>query len=298
MSADFYGLPTRTIGTKYLHIDYLAEAGPRIVRLVLEGSNENLMAELPNNVVQTPFGVFHFYGGHRLWHSPEEMPRTYFPDSNGVIVEDLTDGVRLVQPTAEPHTGMRKSIEIHLHSDHAALTLVHRLQNEGTQTVEFAPWAITQVKQGGVAILPQTVGPVDTAGLLANRHLVLWPYTSWHDPRLELNDDLILIDAQPKLPPCKIGYLNRHGWMGYLRKGMLFVKRFEAQLDRAHPDYGCNAEIYCNDQFIELETLGPLVKLQPGDSTTSKETWEFYTGLGESQTIEAVRSHLDRLKLT
>ena len=298
MSEDFYGLRTRTIGTKYLRLEYLAEAGPRIVRLILEGSNENMLAELPNNVVQTPFGVFHFYGGHRLWHAPEAMPRTYFPDSNGVIVEDLTDGVRLVQPTAEPHTGIRKSIEIHLHSDRAALTLVHRLQNEGTQSVEFAPWAITQMKQGGVAILPQTVGPVDTIGLLPNRQLVLWPYTSWHDPRLGLKDDLVLIDAQPKLPPCKIGYLNRRGWIGYLRKGMLFVKRFDAQLDRAHPDYGCNAETYCNDQFIELETLGPLAKLQPGDSTTSKETWEFYTGLGESQTIEAVRSHLDRLNLT
>ena len=297
MSEDFYGLRTRSIGNKLLRLDYLLDAGPRIVRLILGQSGENWMAELPNNVVQTEYGAYHFYGGHRLWHSPEAMPRTYFPDNQAVIVEELAGGVRLLQPTAEPHTGIRKSIEVRLQSDRAALTILHRLQNEGTQDVEFAPWAITQLKQGGIAILPQTLGSLDPAGLLPNRHVVLWPYTRVHDPRLELHDDLVLIRAQPLQPPCKIGYFNRRGWVGYLQNGAFFVKRFQARLDRAHPDYGCNAEVYCNDQFIELETLGPLAQLQPGDSTTAEETWEFFTDLGAPQTMEAVRSLVGKMRL-
>ena len=297
MSEDFYGLRTRSIGNKFLHLDYLTDAGPRIVRLMLGESNENWMAELPNNVVETEFGAFHFYGGHRLWHSPEELPRTYFPDSQAVVVETLSDGVRLVQPIAEPHTGIRKSIEIHLHSDRAALTLVHRLQNEGKQAVEFAPWAITQLKQGGIAILPQNLGPVDKTGLLPNRQLVIWPYTRLHDPRLELQDDLVLIRALPLTPPCKIGYFNRRGWAGYLQSGTLLLKHFAVQSASAYPDHGCNVEVYCNDQFIEVETLGPLAKLLPGDSTTEEETWDFHTGLGGAQTIEAVRSLVGKLHL-
>jgi hypothetical protein len=298
MSDEFHGLRTRSIGNKYLRLDYLVDAGPRIVRLALAGSTENWMAELPKNLVQTPYGEYRFYGGHRLWHSPEAMPRTYYPDNQPVVVEDLSDGVRLLQPAAEPHTGIRKSIEVRLQSDRAALTLVHRLQNEGTQTVEFAPWAITQLKQGGIAILPQTVGPLDEAGLLPNRQLVLWPYTRVHDPRLELHDDLVLIRTQPLMPPCKIGYFDRDGWIGYAQNDALLIKRFAAQLDRVHPDYGCNAEVYCNDQFIELETLGPLAQLQPGGSTTAQETWEFYTDLGAPQTMEDVRSMVGRLRLT
>jgi len=296
MSNDFYGMATRTLGNQFLRLDYLADAGPRIVRLFLAGSNENWMAELPDNIVQTPYGEYHFYGGHRLWHSPEAMPRTYFPDNRGVVIEELADGIRLVQPT-ESHTGIRKSIEIHLHGDRAALTLRHRLENEGTQTVEFAPWAITQMIQGGVAILPQQIGPLDQTALLPNRHLVLWPYTRVHDPRLELHDDIVLVHGQPQLPPCKIGYLNRRGWLGYWRNGALFVKRFKPQPDQAHPDFGCNAEVYCNDQFIELETIGPLARLEPGDSTTAEETWELYADLGAPQTIGAVQSVLSRLHL-
>jgi len=39
-------------------------------------------------------------------------------------------------------------------------------------------------------------------------------------------------------------------------------------------DFGCNCECYCRDRFIELETIGPLVRLQPGESVTHVEEWE------------------------
>jgi hypothetical protein len=41
-----------------------------------------------------------------------------------------------------------------------------------------------------------------------------------------------------------------------------------------HPDNNCNCEIYCNDKFIELETLGPLTQLVPGASVRHVETWD------------------------
>ena len=38
-------------------------------------------------------------------------------------------------------------------------------------------------------------------------------------------------------------------------------------------------ESCCNDKFIELETLGPLTKLEPGASIYHMETWEIYSEL-------------------
>jgi hypothetical protein len=68
--------------------------------------------------------------------------------------------------------------------------------------------------------------------------------------------------------------------MGYWMDDVFFVKRFDASTDpKRYPDGGCNVESYCNDQFIELETLGPLTKLEPGDSIFHMETWEVYTEL-------------------
>jgi hypothetical protein len=132
---------------------------------------------------------------------------------------------------------------------------------------------------GGVAIFPQPTGNVDEAGLLSNRQLVIWPYTRIGEPRLLLRDDFILIHAIPDLPPIKIGYLNPHGWMAYWLDGVFFVKRFNVEMSAPYPDHGCNAESYCNNQFIELETLGPLTKLEPGTSVLHAETWEVHTEL-------------------
>jgi hypothetical protein len=67
--------------------------------------------------------------------------------------------------------------------------------------------------------------------------------------------------------------------MGYWQSGLLFVKRFALLASQPYPDYGCNVETYCNDQFIELESLGSLCRLEPSQSTRHTETWELYHGL-------------------
>ena len=293
---DFHGLATRIIGNQYLRLEFLAEAGPRIVRLFVAESDENQLAEMPDVKWETPYGEYFVRGGHRLWHAPEAYPRSYIPDNSGLVVQETAAGVRLCQP-AEADTGIRKSIEVRLHADKPALTLVHELRNDGLWPVELAPWAITQLRLGGVAVLPQQVEPLDKDGLLPNRHLVLWPYTHWHDPRLQVGDEYLLIQAQPQPDPCKVGCFNRRGWAGYLRQGVFFCKRFEPLADQPHPDLGCNVEVYCNHRFVELETLAPLCRLEPGQSTTHVETWEFYTGLDVPQTLEGVQALVRTLNL-
>jgi hypothetical protein len=296
MMGDFHGLATRIIGNQYLRLEFLAEAGPRIVRLFVAESDENQLAEMPDIKWETPYGEYFVRGGHRLWHAPEAYPRSYIPDNNGLMVQETAAGVRLCQP-AEADTGIRKSIEVRLHADKPALTLVHELRNDGLWPVELAPWAITQLRLGGVAVLPQQVESLDKDGLLPNRHLVLWPYTHWRDPRLQVGDEYLLIQAQVQSAPCKVGCFNRRGWMGYLRQGVFFCKRFEPQTDRPHPDLGCNVEVYCNHRFVEMETLAPLCHLESGQSTIHVETWEFYTGLDVPQTLEGVQALVRTINL-
>jgi len=287
MADSFYGLATRSLASESLRVDFLAEAGPRVVRLFLAGSNENLLAELPDVRWDTPYGAYHARGGHRLWHAPEAFPRSSIPDDTAPTIEEVTDGVRLVQPTEEP-TGVQKVMEIHLHGGRPALTLEHRLGNEGPGPVELAPWAITQLPLGGVAVLPQRAGRQDCPGLNPDRHLVAWPYTHWQDPRLLLRDDYLLVRADPWPAPWKMGYFNRLGWVGYLRREVFFCKRFDPCPGKPHADLGCNVEVYCNDLFVELETLGPLCRLEPGESTSHVERWEFYSGLGHPEEADAV----------
>ena len=297
MTGDYYGLPTRIMCNRHLRLEFLAEAGPRIVRLMLAGSDENLLAEVPDIHWTTPYGEYYLRGGHRLWHAPEAIPRSSVPDNDGLTIEERNCAVRLSQPP-EPVTAIRKSMEIRLHDERPAVTLSHELWNGGAWAIELAPWAITQLPLGGVAILPQPTEPMDRDGVLPNRHLVLWPYTQWRDPRLCLGDEYVLVEAQPQSPIFKIGYLNHHGWIGYLRAGILLAKRFQPQPNAWHADLGCNAEVYCNERFIEMETLGPLSRVEPGQSVTHVETWELYTGLGAPRTPDEVQAAVkDRLAL-
>jgi hypothetical protein len=274
---DFHGEATRVLENQFVQLEYLANSA-RIVRFSPKDKT-NLFADLGKTPVETQYGNFYFRGGHRLWHSPEAMPRTYIPDNEGAVVREIENGIRIDQP-AEVWAHIAKSIEIRLDANQAHVSIRHELHNEGAWAVELAPWALTMFRLNGVGIFPQPAGNVDAAGLLPNRQITLWPYASLDDPRLTLRDDFVLVHADPKLPPFKFGYLNRHGWAGYWLDGVFFVKRFDAPAEtKPYPDGGCNVESYCNDQFFELESLGPLTKLEPGESIFHTETWEIYTAL-------------------
>ena len=273
-----------TLKNEFLEIEYLTDA-LRITGLAPAGKT-NLLVDLRDaSSVSTPFGDFHYLGGHRLWHSPEAMPRTYIPDMP-VTVTELSDGIILDTQT-EPGTGIRKRMEIRLVPDRPSVTITHTLINDGMWVVELAPWAITQFRLGGTAILPMPVGNVDEAGLLPNRQLSLWPYASFNDPRLKLGDEFILFKASA-LSPFKLGYFNPHGWMAYWVEGVLFRKSFMVNQNVTYPDNNCNAEMYCDERFVELESLGPLEELNPGNKAVHIETWELLEGMN-SLSSEAQR---------
>lgn len=266
----------RALKNDFLQIEYFT-ASQRIMGLSLVGK-PNMLADISGAPpIPTPWGDFHFRGGHRLWHAPEAMPRTYAPDTGEMKITDLPNGV-ILETQTELGTGIRKRIEIRLAADKPSATLTHTLINDGLWPVELAPWTITQFRLGGTAILPMPVGNVDAAGLLPNRQISLWPYTRLNDPRLSLRDDYVIFKADA-LPPFKLGYFNPHGWLAYWLDGILFRKTFDVQPNLLHPDNNCNAELYCGDQFVELESLAPLEKLDTNASVTHTETWDIFTDL-------------------
>jgi len=262
---------TRTLSNDYLELKYLTDS-LRIIGLTPKGKT-NLFADLSHlPPIPTPFGDFHFRGGHRLWHAPESMPRTYAPDTGPLTITNLDDGV-ILETQTEPGTGIRKRIEIRLAADIPSVILTHTLINDGLWTVELAPWAITQFRLGGIAILPLSTENVDPAGLLPNRQLSFWSYANLSDPRLVLRDEYTFFKAE-SAPAFKAGYFNINGWLAYWLDGVLFKKTFNVQKNAHHPDNNSNAEMYCNEYFIELESLAPFTELTPGASVEQVETWE------------------------
>ena len=149
------------------------------------------------------------------------------------------------------------------------------MTNRGLWDVTCAPWAITQFKTGGVAILPQM--RKDT-GVLPNRSLALWPYTSMANPNVKWGSNYILISASMDTP-FKIGFPNPRGWLAYWLNGTLFVKHAEYNARAEYYDLGSSSEGYCNYQFLELETLAPIAVIAPSQIATHVETWDLYRNI-------------------
>ena len=287
---DYYGYKTRQLTSRFLEVECLEEAGPRIVRLKYKGSS-NLFAELPEKTVESSFGVFHLLGGHRLWHAPEAMPRTYMPDNDGLTITAKSDGLILDGKT-ETATGVRKRMQIELDQEQPRAVVTHTLTNDGLWDVEIAPWAITMLRSGGVVILPTQVENQDTESLLPNRHFALWSYSHIDDSRLHLGDEFILVEAKTGSSPFKIGTYTPSGWIAYWNDGILFRKSFDVYHDITYPDNGCNIETYSAANYVELESLGPLTKLSPGESVQFTETWELFNDLEQ---ISLPKGLIDRV---
>jgi hypothetical protein len=266
------------------------DVGPRIIRLGAVGG-PNLLFEAADQAGLTGGDEWRCYGGHRLWHAPEAKPRTYAGDNGPVAFELLADGVRLTQ-AIEPATGIGKQMELHWLAGRQGLEVIHRLTNHNLWTVPLAPWAITQMAPGGVAIMPQEPyaphpdvrrpgdDPAVPGSFLPARSLALWGFTRLDDPRWSFLEKFILVRQDPAIAaPLKFGASNKVGWLAYGKGGDLLVKRFGWQEGARYPDLGCNAEIWTDPSLLEVETLGPMVDLEPGRTVEHRETWEFYRGV-------------------
>jgi hypothetical protein len=248
------------------------DVGPRIVRCGFI-NKQNLMYVSDLEKGKTAGSKWHIYGGHRLWHAPEVIPRTYFPDNNPVDYTWNGETLKLSQDV-ESTTGIIKEIEITLDTESNQIKVLHRLINMNLWTIESSPWAITAHAGGGMAILPQEPYIDPAEYLLPARPVVLWYYTQMNDPRWVWGNKYIQLkhDAASAAEQ-KIGILNKQGWAAYHNNGTLMIKTFKYDPEALYPDYGCNNEVYVNGELLEIESLGPVAELAPGSAAEHTEHW-------------------------
>jgi hypothetical protein len=163
------------------------------------------------------------------------------------------------------------------------VTVHHAIKNIGDKPTRLAPWALTVLAPGGIEIIPLPPkkphpGAANNArsakDFAPNQHLTLWPYFDFRDLRWKFGSKYITLKQELKRGPTKIGLAHQMGWAAYLNQGTLFVKRFSYEDGKPYPDGGCNFETFTNEEMLEMETLGPLVNLEPGQTAELIERWE------------------------
>lgn len=272
------------------------DVGPRIIRLGFHGQ-ANMFKEFSEQLGKTKGDKWLIFGGHRLWHAPEAQPRTYYPDREPVLIQEIEHGLVVTQKP-EISTGMQKQIEIVISQNKPEVFLIHRLINHNQWPVEAAPWALSVMAQGGMAVIPLPPKGPHPEFLSPTCSLSMWPYTNLTDPRWTFGEKFILLQQDPhNSKPQKIGVFSSVGWGAYINNGFMFVKRVPIHLDGVYPDMGANFEVFTNAEMLELETLGPLESIPPKGQIELHEHWTLHKDIPPVESEADVERVISSLNL-
>lgn len=249
--------------------------GPRIIRYgFLDGPNA--FQVIPETRGQSSDAGWMPYGGHRLWHAPEVKPRSYHPDNEPYPAPTLDGDTLRIAYGTESTTGIAKEMRVTLAPSGPATRVEHVLTNRNVWPVTLAPWALSIVAGGGRVVLPQEPFVSHDDELAPARPLILWAFTDLADPRWRWGTKYLSLRQADEIGHAqKVGIYNAQGWGAHLTDAQAFIIRILPAPGgpAALTDMGSNFETFTKAAFQELETLGPLSTLEPGQSVSHTEYW-------------------------
>ncbi|MGB7763133.1 MAG: hypothetical protein WBL61_25085 [Bryobacteraceae bacterium] len=272
-----------------------ADVGPRVIRYGFV-NGQNLFKEYPEQLGKSGEEKFQLRGGDRVWKAPEDPVATWAPDNVPAVVRVTLAGL-IARAPVEPLTGLQKEIQVSMASSGTAVTVIHRIANHGLFPLEFSPWVLTMMAQGGTAVTGFPPRGKHPQSLEATNPLVMWAYTNLADPRWKFTRRYATLLQDPNNTDAqKIGLFNRDTWAFYFLNGEAFLKRAQADPSKTYPDFGCSFETFTNNEFLEMETLGPLTRVVPGQTVEQTEHWMLFRNVRLPElTDEALTQTLEPL---
>jgi hypothetical protein len=279
------------LSNEQIELIVTGDVGPRIIRFGFIGK-ENVFKEFTEQMGKTESDEWLSFGGHRLWHAPEAQPRTYYPDLDPVHIQEIENGL-IVTQKPEPTTGLQKQIEIKLAPDKPEAVIKHILINHNLWAIETAPWALSVMAPGGVAILSLPPRGPHPEFMLPTSLLTIWPYTNLNDPRWIFGKRYILLkQAENISTPQKLGIFATDGWAAYANQNTLFVKQVPIQFEGVYPDMGANFEVFTDNTMLEVESLGPYESIPPKGKIDHLEHWTLFKDVPQPETEADVINHI------
>ncbi len=230
---------------------------------------------------------------------PEKMvpkrPTLWQGKWHGETKGELT-AVMTSQPDAS--TGVILKREFSLAPTGTTLRCTQTIKNIAHDSVEYCHWSRTFLRGKGTCFIP-----LSRFSKFPNHYVRYDDGISINyrpeDDHIQRVDGCLVITDRPKNP--KLGFDSREGWLAYAVPGSkLFVKRFPVDAKRAYNEVaGLTISVwYPDDAMVELEPIGPAEHLEPGQSASFTETWNFVdVGLTQPSPQE-IRSAIETLPPT
>ena len=299
-------LVLREIVTDRLTLRFLPSVGGRLLSLAVDGSEllwhnpeifgDGFVVARPRSTwppVDGIAGSWTNVGGSKSWPAPQGTagPSQWDGPPDPVLDsgvwswhETHLTGVTRVEMSSppDPRTGLRMTRRFDIPDRGLTFTQRLDLRNVSSRTVRWAPWEVCQVggtPPGGAARVRVATSDHTAANLgdyLGS--LALVPTAQGFDVPVQ--------DAIGKR-----GFPTASGAIAWVNADGASVRlRFHPHPEGEYPDHGSRAEVWvqcpvdgpvpgldgyaCRDYYLELEVLGPLATLRPGEATDFEIQWE------------------------
>ncbi|MFI5607431.1 DUF4380 domain-containing protein [Amycolatopsis sp. NPDC051903] len=220
------------------------------------------------------------YGGDKTWPAPQGWdgpeqwagPPDPVLDSGPFSVSGLSGTAITLTSAVDPRTGLRLTREFTLGSG-ASYTLRLTAENCAERPVRWALWNVTQLPGGGAV----------TAGLASVRTpAVVELVAGTGNPKYTVDGATVVVPPQDVVG--KLGVPDTAGWVSCGVSGVTLTLSFDVESGAEYPDAGSPLEIWLEHplpapiaelgdldppaRIVELEALGPLTTLAPGEKTS------------------------------
>lgn len=231
------------------------------------------------------------FGGDKTWPAPEAewknhtgnpkwMPPSGF---DGLPATARVDGRAVILVSAvDAAYGVRASRRITLQGDTPVMQIETTYERASGAPIRVGIWVITQFIDPVAVYVPVPAGSKFRDGHFSFRD------APW--PQLSVQDGLIRV-TRDRQASHKLGSdAERMLWVGASAMCLVQAPR---DTTAAYPDRGASAEVYTNPDpkaYVELETLGPLADLKPGERIRHTNTYTlFRRGAGADPEADARR---------
>ncbi len=250
----------------------IAEPYPRILAFRLKGG------ENPLHVSRE-----YEYIGIRSWFfEPTQIRESGMPALRPATAE--TTGERSLRLTAAPDdsSGLQLTMEIEIDAERPILKIRHGFKNLRNQQRRIACWALNVIRpDAGVGVTPWRRE--------GRRSLLFWPDTDPNEIGIHSGPRALALDyrIEPQNRWQKIGTNTNAGWIAFVW-GESAIKSTVAHVSNAeYPEDGGTVTMFNSTtevfdgkpRFGEIENIGPLSELMPGNSLWMEQELELFSGI-------------------
>jgi len=247
-----------------------AKPYPRIVAFRLKGGTSPLRVTDKDE-----------YVGVRAWYmEPKQVRMSPLPAHQPAEATLGSRSLTLVSAPAQK-CGLQLTTKVELDASRPVLTVRHGFKNLSPEARRIAAWAINAVPATGVGLVPWATGKGTMRAFLA------FPGTDPAEPCLHLGSRALGIDF--RVPPrkrwMKVGSNSDAGWAAFVWDSTALVTSVPHVAGATYPEGGGTATFYHfqgnakKRSYGEVENVGPLTDVKPGDTVWLHQTLELVGGV-------------------